>query len=121
MQVTVGSRDKNDKNDKLSVNNGDFSCDYFSNSNVRMANTNDTKILYILSAFSSNSPPDFSIISQRDRVIYVADVLCKAGFASLTDIFVGQLCNFSNLKVDWLHVVQSIMYKPELERTQNFL
>ena len=121
MQATVTSRDENDESDELSVNDGDFSGDYLGNGDVRMANANDTEIPYILSASGSNGSSDFSIMSQRERVTYVADIARKAGFASLADVFIAQLCNFPSLKADGLHVVQSIMYKPELKRTQSLL
>ena len=121
MQAPFASCNENDESDKLSVNDSDFSGDYFGNGDVRMANANDTEIPYIPSAFGSNSPPDFSIVSQRDRVTYVADVARNAGFASLANVFIAQLCNFPSLKADGLHVVQSIMYKPKLERTRSLL
>lgn len=86
-----------------------------------MANANDIKIPYILSVFSSNAPPDFNIISQRKKVTYIADIVCKAGFGLLANVFIAQLYNFSSVKVDGLHVIQLIIYKLELKKTQNLL
>lgn len=43
-----------------SYDNGNLLDNYLDNSNIRMANTNNTKVLYI---FSSNSSPDFSTMS----------------------------------------------------------
>lgn len=42
-----------------------------------------------------------------------------AGFTSLANVFIAQLCNFLSLKANGLYVVRLIMYKPELEKTQN--
>lgn len=53
---------------------------------------------------------DFSNMSQRNQVTYVAKVACIARFTSLADVFIAQLCNFSNLKANALYVVRSIMY-----------
>lgn len=88
--------------------------DYFGNSDVRMVNFNNTKIPYI---FFSNNPSDFSIMSQCNRVIYIANVVHKAEFVLRADIFIVQLCNFLILIVDGLHIIQSIIYKTKLEKT----
>lgn len=80
MQVTIIFCNKNHKNNKLFIiNNGflnnnkffvnfsksysNFLGDYYSNDNIKIANTNDTQILYIFSAFGSNDLSDFSIIN----------------------------------------------------------
>lgn len=82
-----------------------------------MANTNDIIISYIFSIFSNNSLLDFSIMSQRNKVINIANIASKAGFASFINLFIAQLCNFSSLKADGFYIVQSIMYKLELKKT----
>lgn len=121
IETTFAYYNKNGKSDKFSINdsnsldnnkssvnysksygNDNFLSDYFDNNNIRMVNVNDTKILYIL---SNNSFPDFSTIIKCNRVIYIADVVYKAGFILLTDVFLTQLYNFPSLKVDGLHIV----------------
>lgn len=137
MQATIKSRHKNANSDKFFVDddnsldnnkllidynntydNDEFLHNYFGNSEIEIANVYNIKFLYIS---SSNSPPDFSIISQYNRVIYIANVARKARFTSLANIFVAQLCNFPSLKVDEFHYVQSIIYKPELQKPQSQL
>lgn len=121
MQDTIVSCNENSKNNKLFVNDGDFSDNnklfinytksqddgnfsdnYFDNNNIRIANTNDIKILYIL---FSNNLLDFSIISQCNRVIYVVDVTHKVGFVLFAKIFIAQLYNFPSLKTNKLHII----------------
>ena len=82
-----------------------------------MANINNSKILYIFFTFGNDNLLDFNIMSQRDRVTYVANVAYKARFALFANVFVIQLCNFSSLKTNWFHIIQSIIYKPKLEKT----
>ena len=60
-------------------------------------------------------------MSQCNKVTYIADVACKAEFESLANIFVAQLYNLLSLRANRLNVVQSIIYKPELKKTQRFL
>lgn len=67
-----------------SYNNGDLLDDYFDNENVKKTNTNNIEVLYIP---SNNSLLDFSTMKKRNRVIYIADIACKAGFISFTNIF----------------------------------
>lgn len=140
MQAIIAFYNKNNKNNKFSINNSDFLDnskffvnfskfysnnnflkDYFGNGNIKMANTNNTKILYLFFAFNSNSFSDISIINQCNRIIYVADVVCKAEFVLFANVFVAQLYNFSNLKINRLYIIQSIIYKLKLEKTQNLL
>lgn len=47
MQATVISSNKNNKNDIFFINNGNFSSDYFGNSNIKIINANNIEILYI--------------------------------------------------------------------------
>lgn len=77
-----------------------------------MANANHTKISYIF--FGSNSSSNFSIISQCNKVIYIKNITYKARFVSFANIFIAQFCNSSNIKIDRLYIVQSIIYKLEL-------
>lgn len=105
MQAIIVSCNINNKNNKLFVNNGNFLDDYFGNSNIRIVNANDTKILYIFSAFNNNSVSDLSIISQCNRGIYIADIAYKTGFIALTNVFIAQFCNFSSLKVNKLYII----------------
>lgn len=132
MQVIFASYNKKGENDKLFINNGNFSdnnklfIDYirFYNNdnflsdydNIRMANASDIEIPYI---FSSNGLPDFSIISQCNKVTYIADIAYKAGFTLLANIFVAKLCNFLSLKINGLHIVQLIIYKLKFKKTQS--
>lgn len=79
IQAVIASYNENGKNDKFSVNkgnfldnnklflndskfysHGNFLDNYFGNSNMRMANANNIEISYI---FFSNNLLDFSIIS----------------------------------------------------------
>lgn len=120
MQAIIASYNKNDKSNKFSVNNGNFSDNYFDNGDVGITNANNTKILYIFSAFSNNGLSNFCIMNQRNKVTYIADVTYKARFASLANIFISQLCNFLSLKIDRFHVIQSIIYKPELRKIRTF-
>lgn len=77
-----------------------------------MTNTNHTKISHIF--FGSNSPSNYSIISQYNKVIYIKDIIYKARFISFANIFVTQLYNSPNIKIDRLYIIQSIIYKLEL-------
>lgn len=82
-----------------------------------MANANDIETSYI--SFN-NSFLDFNIMNQYDRITYIADVAYKAGFASLVNVFVVQLCNFPSLEVEELHIVQSIIYKLKFKKLEVF-
>lgn len=86
MLTTILFCNKNNKSDKLSINNGNFSDNYFGNKNNKIANGNDTKIF---SASSNNNFPDFSIINQCKKVIYILDITYKARFASLANVFIA--------------------------------
>lgn len=81
---------------------------------------NDTEILNITSN-NNFTIPDFCTISQCNQVIYITEVVCMAGFTSLADIFMVELCNFPSVRTDELYVIKSIIYKSELEKTQNLL
>lgn len=81
---------------------------------------NDTKTPNTTSN-NNLTPSDFSTMSQRNRVTYVAEVVCMARFTSLANVFIAQLDNFPSLKADELYIVRSIIYKPKLEKTQNLL
>lgn len=63
MQAIIASCNENDESDKFSINDSNFSENYFNNRDIKMANFNNTEILYIRSAFDSNSPPDISIMN----------------------------------------------------------
>lgn len=63
MQATIISCNKNDKSDKLFINNSNFLDNYFSNNNVKIANINNTMILYIFFASKSNGFSNFGIMS----------------------------------------------------------
>lgn len=89
MRGIIRSCNENDKSDKLFVNNANFSDDYFGNNNVKMTNANNIKVLYIFSTFNNNSRPDFNIMSQCNKVTYIVDIACKAGFVSLANVFVA--------------------------------
>lgn len=41
MQVIIAFCKKKDKNDKLSINDGNFLNDYFDNNNIKMVNANN--------------------------------------------------------------------------------
>lgn len=115
MQTTFAFSNKNDKNDKSLVNdgnsldnnkviiNGDETSDY---SNIRMTNYTET---LDTAPNNNNDLPNFGIMSQHNRVLYFVDVARKARFLS------------SSLKTNGLHVVRSIMYKPELKKIQYLL
>lgn len=64
---------------------------------------------------------DLKTLSERDRVTYVADAARRAGFTSLSDVFIAQLRNFPLLQEDGLRVVLSAMCNPELGHLQIFL
>ena len=64
-----------------------------------MANNNNIKITYIP---FGNGLPDFRIISQYNRVIYIANITHKTRFVLLVKILIAQFYNFLNLKVDGL-------------------
>lgn len=68
---------------------------------------------------NDNTFSDFSTMSQCNWVTYVADVAHIARFILLTDAFIAQLYNFPSLKTDGLHIIRSIIYKPELKKTWN--
>lgn len=54
-------------------------------------------------------------LRERQRVMYVVDAAHRAGFMSLADAFIAQLCNFTRIQEDGLSVVRSAMYRPELK------
>lgn len=54
-----------------------------------MANVNNTKISYIFSTLGSNIFPDFSFMSQCNKVIYVTNIAYKARFALLAGVFIA--------------------------------
>lgn len=56
-------------------------------------------------------------MSEHNQVRYIADVAYKAGFVLLANIFIAQLYNSLSSNADGLHIIQSIIYKPELKRT----
>lgn len=68
-----------------SYSNNNFLIDYFTNGNIRMANANNTKILY--NFFGNNSLLNFNIINQYNKVIYI-DITYKTGFALFVNIFI---------------------------------
>ncbi len=55
------------------------------------------------------------------KITYVVNEAYKVRFTSLVDVFIYQLSNFSTLQTHGLNVVQSIIYKLELELTCNLL
>lgn len=141
MQAIFTSFDKNDKNDKLSVDDSDYSDDnklfvddgnYSHNNKLPIDDDdifnygddvkigNDTETPHITSKNNLNIL-DFSNMSQRNQVIYIEEVACIAGFTSFANVFIAQLCNFPILKIDRLYVVTSIIYKSELQKTENLL
>lgn len=63
MLTKIISYNKNVKNDKFFINNIKFLNNYINNSKVRIANANNTMILYIFSIFGNNSFLDFNIMS----------------------------------------------------------
>lgn len=89
MQAIIASYNKNNKSNKFFINNGKFSNDYFGNNNVKIANINNTEMLYIFFASGSNSLWNFSIMNQYNRVTYIADIAYKARFALLANVFVA--------------------------------
>lgn len=67
-----------------------------------MTNANNIKILYIF--FGNNSFFNFGIMNQYNKVIYIADIIYKAGFLLFANIFIVQLYNFLNLKRNKLFI-----------------
>lgn len=53
-----------------------------------MANTNNSKILYIFFVLDNNNLQDFNIMSQSNKVIYIADIAYKTRFVLLANVFI---------------------------------
>lgn len=64
---------------------------------------------------------NFKALSERQQVTYVNDVTCRAGFASLADVFIAQLCNFTHIQEDDLSVVCLAIYRSKLKNLQILL
>lgn len=92
--------------------NNNFLNNYFGNNNIKIANSNNTKIQYIFS--NSNNFLYFSIINQYNRMTYTVNIAYKIRFILIAKVFIAQLYNFSSLKVDKLYIIQLIIYKFEL-------